>query len=235
MNINNQDTVIIELHNKGKSVKDIEKITTFSKSKIYNVIKAYKSGISIDYKKRGRKEGEKRKIPESFLNFIITQKPDNNAWTVNLIKSKLYMDDIVVAVNTIKSYLKRHNLYKVIPSSYSKNKPKHFLWVSMENYVYSDKSQGIFCCAYDEHNKYYFLFYNKKDMTQQFYKDENINYQTAVLFDFIRRCSAEKRFENILVYSDNDKISQSVVAEKWTHLNKHYKTDITEPKIKQRK
>ena len=235
MNTKEQDKKIIKLHMEGKSDKDISEITQSSKSKIYNVIKANKSGTVINYKKHGRKKGEKRRIPESFYDYIITHKPDNGVWTVNTIKEKLYSYDIVVSVNTIKNFLKRHELYKTFPKISKKvlttKKPKEILYVYSEYLNRSNIGERILFYAYDSHKCYYFLTYKGSNEVRNDFGEEVVNNGTALLFDFIIRCLKVKVFGSVVVYATVKCIIQTLKKEDWVILNKNYKKSINMPKI----
>lgn len=226
MDIEKMDEMIVKLHIEGKSVKDISETTNLSKSKIYNVIKAYKNNTVINYKKRGRKFGENRRIPESLFDTIIRQKPNNGVWTVNSIRAKLYSDDIVVSVNTIKNFLKRYELYKTVPNtskviSNTQKNSKETLYVSLEYHSYNNIDDTILSYAYDSHKIYYFLFYTKKDDIRNVFGKEAVNWKTALLFDFIERCSNTKKFGNIIVCTISNRTIQTIKKDDWMILNKY--------------
>lgn len=236
MDIEKMDEMIFKLHIEGKSVKDISETTNLSKSKIYNVIKAYKNNTVINYKKRGRKFGEKRRIPETLYDTIIRQKPNNGVWTVNSIKAKLYSDDIVVSVNTIKNFLKRYEIYKTVPNtskviSNTQKNSKETLYVSLEYHSYNNIDDTILCYAYDSHKIYYFLFYTPNDDIRAVFGNEAVNRKTVLLFDFIKRCLTVKKKENIIVCITSNCSIQTIKKDDWMILNKHYKKNISMPKI----
>jgi len=232
--MNTNDETILHLYHQGADTKEIMQKTGLSRSKVYQVIHNEKNNIIPEYKKRGRKKGEKRLLTsaqeQTLYQQLITTKPDEHflsdtfaesVWTRKNIQALIGNTcDIQVSDHTVRNCLKRLQLLYKNPETQTKSDTLCIAAVNLnsENQVYNRIPKRIFSgyrdvymiYAYDSRGTYYFCVY-----------DENV-FQEDIpvlsrIHDFLTRIG--KKYQYIHCYVPQ-KLFNSNISKNWNEHNK---------------
>jgi len=232
--MNTNDEKILHLYHQGVDTKEIMQETGLSRSKVYQVIHNEKNNITPEYKKRGRKEGEKRLLTsaqeQTLYQQLITTKPDEHflsdtsaekVWTRKNIQALIGNTfDMQVSDHTVKNYLHRFQLLYQNPEMQTKHDTLCIAAVNLngENQVYKYIPEQIFSgCrdvymiyAYDSRGTYYFCVY-----------DENTSQEgipvLSRIHDFLTRMG--KQYQYIHCYIPKN-LYNSNLYKNWNRHNK---------------
>ena len=135
--------LVIRLFSEGRSRKEISQIVSAHYGVICRWIRTWQKGghQAIELKKRGRKEGDNRKLTPAqeidLQNLLIDKNPEQMKlpfalWCRRAIQSVIYqMWNMRIAIRTIGDYMKRWGFtpQKPIKRAYEKNPEKVKLWL----------------------------------------------------------------------------------------------------------